>query len=98
MERAGRRRPIWPDGPSATTVRPMMAEAIWNHAPADVVRHGGRRHFTARGLTHEQAADLFAFFYAFRYFEEPGDAARGKKLFEAKAVPAAMLPELRGAA
>jgi len=35
-------------------------------------------------LTTEQAADLFAFFYAARYFEQPGDAGRGKQAFEAK--------------
>ncbi len=29
----------------------------------------------------QQAADLFAFFYSLRFFEEPGDAGRGKALF-----------------
>jgi cytochrome c2 len=35
-------------------------------------------------LDEQQAADLFAFFYAFRYFEQPGDAARGRRVFEQK--------------
>ena len=35
-------------------------------------------------LTPEQAADLFAYFVSARYFEKPGDAARGKQAFAAK--------------
>ncbi len=29
----------------------------------------------------QAAADLFAYFYSTRFFEKPGDAARGKRLF-----------------
>jgi mono/diheme cytochrome c family protein len=32
-------------------------------------------------MDEQQAADLFAFFYSLRFFEEPGDAGRGKALF-----------------
>jgi mono/diheme cytochrome c family protein len=35
-------------------------------------------------MDEQQAADLFAFFYSLRFFEEPGDAARGKALFTFK--------------
>jgi mono/diheme cytochrome c family protein len=36
----------------------------------------------ARPLLDEQSAgDLFAFFYAARFFEQPGDAGRGKRVF-----------------
>jgi cytochrome c551/c552 len=35
-------------------------------------------------LTTEQAADLFAWFQAGRYFEKPGDAARGRGTFASK--------------
>jgi mono/diheme cytochrome c family protein len=35
-------------------------------------------------MDEQQAADLFAFFYSLRFFEEPGDAGRGKALFTAK--------------
>lgn len=61
----------------------MMAEAIWNHGPQmwTAMEAAG---IASPRLTHEQSADLFAYFYAFRYFEEPGDAARGKKLFDYK--------------
>ena len=32
-------------------------------------------------LDEQAAADLFAFFYSARFFEKPGDAGRGKRLF-----------------
>jgi mono/diheme cytochrome c family protein len=35
-------------------------------------------------LSEQDAADLFAFFYSTRYFERPGDAGRGKRLFAAR--------------
>jgi len=35
-------------------------------------------------LSPEGAADLFAFFYSSRFFDKPGDAARGKRAFAAK--------------
>ena len=60
-----------------------MAALMWNHAPemfAAIEKAGIAR----PKLTPEQAADLFAFFYAARYFEQPGDAARGRKTFVSK--------------
>jgi mono/diheme cytochrome c family protein len=35
-------------------------------------------------LTEAQAADLFAYFQSARFFERPGDAARGKQVFASK--------------
>ena len=35
-------------------------------------------------MSDQQAADLFAFFYSRRYFERPGDAGRGKRVFTEK--------------
>ena len=35
-------------------------------------------------MTPEKAADLFAYFVSARYFEKPGDAARGKQAFAAR--------------
>jgi mono/diheme cytochrome c family protein len=59
----------------------MLAATMWNHAPAMWAA------MTARGIQlapmgEQAAADLFAFFYATRFFEEPGDAGRGKRLFD----------------
>ncbi len=61
----------------------LMASLMWNHAPAmwsSMEKMGVKQ----PELTTEQAADLFAFFYSARYFEQPGDAGRGKQAFEAK--------------
>ncbi|MCW5981026.1 MAG: c-type cytochrome [Bryobacteraceae bacterium] len=61
----------------------LMAAAIWNHGPQmwSAMEAAG---ISRPQLTADEAADLFAHFYAFRYFEQPGDAARGKRLFESK--------------
>jgi mono/diheme cytochrome c family protein len=56
---------------------------MWNHAPsmwAAMEKSGVK----PPAVAEQQAADLFAFFYAARYFERPGDAARGKRAFSAK--------------
>jgi mono/diheme cytochrome c family protein len=61
----------------------VMASLMWNHAPqmwAAMKEHG----ITKGEMTPESAADLFAYFVSARYFEKPGDAARGKALFAAK--------------
>ncbi len=60
-----------------------MAGLMWNHAPemwAAIEKAGIER----PKLTTARAADLFAFFYAARYFEQRGDAGRGKQLFASK--------------
>jgi mono/diheme cytochrome c family protein len=61
----------------------MMASLMWNHAPqmwAEMNRQGVEK----PSLAPEGAADLFAYFISARYFEKPGDAARGKQTFTAK--------------
>ena len=60
-----------------------LAATMWNHAPTmwSAMRE---RSVPAGDLTEQAAADLFAYFYAARFFEQPGDAARGKRLFAAK--------------
>jgi len=60
-----------------------LAATMWNHAPAMWVETKLRN--VARPVMDEQqSADLFAFFYSLRFFEEPGDAGRGKSLFASK--------------
>ncbi len=61
----------------------QMAALMWNHAPAMWTAIAGRG-YRRPILTEEQAADLFAYFYAARYMERPGDAGRGKQIFESK--------------
>ena len=60
-----------------------LAGTMWNHAPAmwgSIQRKGMK----VGELDRQTAADLFASFYSARYFEMPGDAARGKRLFNEK--------------
>src|SRR5437773_4286870 len=55
----------------------LLASVMWNHAPAmwtAIEQQGIGRPF----LSDQAAADLFAYFYAVRFFATPGDAARGK--------------------
>ena len=60
-----------------------LAGAMWNHAPAmwGTIQQKGVK---VGELDQQTAADLFASFYSARYFEMPGDAARGKRLFTEK--------------
>lgn len=60
-----------------------MAALMWNHAPAmwTAMDQAG---IQKPKLTPEQSADLFAYFYAARYFDRPGDAGRGRKTFISK--------------
>src|SRR5579864_1346259 len=62
---------------------PALAATMWNHAPAmwGAMRE---RNVPMPQLDAQGAADLFAYFYSVRFFEQPGDAGRGKALFSAK--------------
>lgn len=60
-----------------------LAATLWNHAPAMWVETKLRT-VAPPAMDEQQAADLFAFFYSLRFFEEPGDAGRGKTLFASK--------------
>ncbi len=57
-----------------------LASTMWNHAPSmwTAMRE---REVRAGDLDEQAAADLFAYFYSVRFFEKPGDAGRGKRLF-----------------
>lgn len=57
-----------------------MASRMWNHAPAmwtAMEKQGAQR----PALDEQQAADLYAYFHAIRFFDRPGDAARGSRVF-----------------
>jgi mono/diheme cytochrome c family protein len=58
----------------------IMVALMWNHAPTmwSAMQAAG---LPKPELTEQSAADLFAYFVAARFFEPPGDAARGKSLF-----------------
>ena len=57
-----------------------IASRMWNHAP-EMWRAMRDSKIAVPELTESNAADLFAFFYASRYFEKPGDAGRGRNVF-----------------
>jgi mono/diheme cytochrome c family protein len=60
-----------------------LAATMWNHAPEMWVETK-LRSVARPAMDEQQAADLFAFFYSLRFFEQPGDSARGKSLFASK--------------
>jgi mono/diheme cytochrome c family protein len=69
--------------PSGRFTPAVLATAIWNHGPnmwAAMEKSGMEK----PSLSPQEAADLFAYLYSFRYFEEPGDAGRGKQAFDSK--------------
>jgi len=59
----------------------ILAATMWNHAPGMWAAMRDRQ-ITAGELDQQAAQDLMAFFCAARFFEKPGGAGRGKRLFE----------------
>jgi mono/diheme cytochrome c family protein len=57
-----------------------LAATMWNHAPA-MWSAMGAANIRRPNVDEQSAADLFAYFYSTRFFEKPGDAARGKRVF-----------------
>jgi len=60
-----------------------FASTMWNHAP---VMWGaiGAAGIKMPRLAPRDAADLFAFFYSSRFFDRPGETARGQEAFDGK--------------
>lgn len=56
---------------------------MWSHAPV-MWAAMSKENITPPKVSTGQAADLFAYFYAARFFEKPGEAERGKRLFQEK--------------
>ncbi len=66
--------------PSREFAPSTLAASLWNHGPA-MWRAMAARNLPAPKLEPAEVADLFAYFHALRYFDPPGDAARGKDVF-----------------
>jgi mono/diheme cytochrome c family protein len=61
-----------------------LVSKMWNHAPTmwSAMRAQNVRPIN---VDDQAAADLLAYFYSARFFEKPGDAGRGKRLFAERA-------------
>jgi mono/diheme cytochrome c family protein len=60
-----------------------IAGRMWSHAPVMWVSMTAQN-IPLPKLNADQVADLFAFFYSVRFFEKPGEAERGKRVFQSK--------------
>lgn len=60
-----------------------LTATLWNHAPK-MWAMMKEQDVRAGDLNPQAAADLLAFFYGARFFERPGDAGRGIRLFTEK--------------
>lgn len=60
-----------------------LTATLWNHAP-NMFSAMRERDIRPGALDPQAAADLLAFFYGARFFERPGDAGRGIRLFSEK--------------
>lgn len=58
----------------------LLASTMWNHAPVMWAAMEGTG-IERPKLSPSDAADLFAYLYSTRFFDKPGDAARGKQAF-----------------
>lgn len=61
----------------------IMASLMWNHAPV-MWQAMEKQGIAQPRLSNADAANLFAYFWAGRFFDRPGDAGRGKQVFAAK--------------
>jgi mono/diheme cytochrome c family protein len=61
----------------------VMASVLWNHAPTMWTAMAGIG-FNPPQLSIQDSDDLFAYFFSVRFFDHPGEAERGKRVFEEK--------------
>jgi cytochrome c2 len=60
-----------------------LAALMWNHGPA-MWQAMEQRDMAVPALGSDEILDLYAYFFWLRYFEPPGDAARGRVVFVSK--------------
>ncbi len=75
-------------GPDLGKVSPagsflQLAGILWNHSP-QMTERMGEKGIRRPTFTPEEMAQLVAYLYSLRYFDEVGDPARGKALFAEK--------------
>ena len=69
--------------PSSDFSPDALAATMWNHAPK-MWTAMEERQMPLAGLTTSDIANLYAHFYALRYFDPEGDAGNGERVFAAK--------------
>jgi mono/diheme cytochrome c family protein len=60
-----------------------LMSRMWNHAPT-MWSAMKQQSVPIPNVSEQDAADLFAYLYSSRFFEKPGDAARGKRAFSSR--------------
>jgi len=61
----------------------QLAAGLWNHLPR-MSNAWQQRRLSWPALSEQDAADLFLYLYASRYFEAPGNVNRGRRVFRSK--------------
>jgi mono/diheme cytochrome c family protein len=81
----GKGGPVGPDLAERELHRSMteFAAAMWNKTPAMITAMKARG-ISVPQLRPEEMADIVAYLYSVRYFVEPGDSRRGRKVLAAK--------------
>jgi cytochrome c2 len=70
--------------PDSKDVSPAgVAASLWNHAPK-MWKQMEEQKIPVPMLTWLDAANFYAYLYSVRYFDPPGDATRGEKVFTTK--------------
>ena len=61
----------------------LLAGLLWSHTPPMLAAMHAKG-ISRPVLSEQEAADLFAYFFAARYFERAGDSGRGRRVFQLK--------------
>ncbi len=60
-----------------------MAALMWNHSP-NMMKMMKMRHVERKEINPQEMADILAYLFAVRFFDEPGNPITGAKIFEEK--------------
>jgi len=58
----------------------QLAGMMWNHSP-EMWRRMEEKRIARQDLSSQETANLIAYLFSIRYFDEPGDSKRGKIIF-----------------
>lgn len=83
LDEGGRSAPDLARAPAGHLGASELVAELWNHAPAMWEKMRAER-FTPPKLDETEMANLFAFLYAARSLDEPGDPARGRMVLAEK--------------